>query len=53
MARVFVSSIADAPAEKVWAIIQRFDAAADWLPFVKSSPIEDGGDPTVSDAFAF
>ena len=36
----------DAPAEKVWPVIRRFDAAADWLPFVKSSPIEDGGDPT-------
>jgi hypothetical protein len=46
MARVFVSSVVDAPAEKVWAIIRRFDAAADWLPFVRSSPIEDGGDPT-------
>src|SRR6266704_1339726 len=46
MARVFVSSVVDAPAEKVWAMIRRFDAVADWLPFVKSSPIEDGGDPT-------
>ncbi len=36
----------DAPAEKVWPVIRRFDPAADWLPFVKSSPIEDGGDPT-------
>ena len=36
----------DAPAEKVWPVIRRFDAAADWLPFVKSSLIEDGGDPT-------
>ena len=27
-------------------MIWRFDAAAEWLPFVKSSPIEDGGDPT-------
>src|SRR4051812_36963967 len=26
--------------------IRRFDAVAEWLPFVKSSPIEDGGDPT-------
>ena len=43
---VFVSSVVDAPAEKVWATIRRFDAVADWLPFVKSSPIEDGGDPT-------
>ncbi len=46
MPRVFVSSVVDAPAEKVWAMIRRFDAVADWLPFVKSSPIEDGGDPT-------
>jgi hypothetical protein len=46
MPRVFVSSVVDAPAQKIWATIRRFDAAADWLPFVKSSPIEDGGDPT-------
>jgi len=46
MPRVFVSSVVEAPAEKVWATIRRFDAAADWLPFVRSSPIEDGGDPT-------
>jgi len=46
MPRVFVSSVIDAPAEKVWATIRRFDAVADWLPFVKSSPIEDGGDST-------
>ena len=46
MPKVFVSSVVDAPAEKVWAVIRRFDAVVDWLPFVKSSPIEDGGDPT-------
>jgi polyketide cyclase/dehydrase/lipid transport protein len=46
MPRIFVSSIANAPAEKVWMVIRRFDAVADWLPFVKSSPIEGGGDPT-------
>jgi polyketide cyclase/dehydrase/lipid transport protein len=46
MPRVFVSSVVDAPADKVWATIRRFDAVAHWLPFVKSSPIEDGGDPT-------
>jgi len=38
--------VVDAPAEKVWTTIRRFDAVAEWLPFVKSSPIEDGGDPT-------
>jgi hypothetical protein len=46
MPRVFVSNVVDAPTEKVWSTIRRFDAVADWLPFVKSSPIEDGGDPT-------
>jgi hypothetical protein len=46
MPRIFVSSVVDAPAEKVWQTIRRFDAAAGWLPFVRSSPIEDGGDPT-------
>ena len=46
MPRISVSSVVNAPAEKVWAVIRRFDAVVDWLPFVKSSPIEDGGDPT-------
>jgi hypothetical protein len=46
MPRVFVSSVVDAAAERVWATIRRFDGVADWLPFVKSSPIEGGGDPT-------
>lgn len=46
MPRVFVSRVVDAPAEKVWTTIRRFDAVAEWLPFVKSSPIENGGDPT-------
>jgi hypothetical protein len=46
MPNVFVSSVVNAPAEKVWETIRRFDAVAEWLPFVKSSPIEDGGDPT-------
>jgi Polyketide cyclase / dehydrase and lipid transport len=27
-------------------VIRRFDAVAEWLPFVKSSPIEDDHDPT-------
>src|SRR5215471_6001792 len=46
MPRIFVSSVVDAPVEKVWATIRRFDAVAHWLPFVKTSPIEDGRDPT-------
>ena len=46
MPRIFVSSVIDAPEDKVWALISRFDAVTEWLPFVKSSPIENGGDPT-------
>ncbi|PYJ89931.1 MAG: MxaD family protein [Verrucomicrobia bacterium] len=46
MPRIFVSSVVNAPPEKLWATIRRFDAVAEWLPFVRSSPIEDGGDPT-------
>jgi len=46
MPRVLLSGVVDAPVEKAWEIIRRFDADADWLPFVKSSPIEDRGDPT-------
>ena len=46
MPRIFVSSVVNAPSEKVWAVIRPFDAVVNWLPFVKSSPIEDGGDPT-------
>lgn len=46
MPQIFVSSVVNAPVEKVWTTIRRFDAPAHWLPFVKSSPIEDGGDPT-------
>jgi hypothetical protein len=46
MPLIFVSSVVNAPAEKVWATVRRFDAVVEWLPFVKSSPIEDGGDPT-------
>jgi hypothetical protein len=45
---MFVSSVIDAPAENVRVVMRRFDAVADWLPFVKSSPIEDSGDPTLS-----
>ena len=41
-----MSSVVNASAEEVWATVWRFDTAAEWLPFVRSSPIEDGGGPT-------
>ena len=46
MAQVFVSSVVDAPVARVWERIRSFDAVAEWLPFVASSPIEDGREPT-------
>lgn len=46
MASVLVSSVVEAPVAKVWDAIRRFDAVADFLPFVQSSPIEDGREPT-------
>jgi hypothetical protein len=46
VARVLVSSVIDAPIDRVWQAIRRFDAVAELLPFVESSPIEDGREPT-------
>ena len=46
MAHVLVSSVIDAPISRAWEEIRRFDAVEEVLPFVKSSPIEDGREPT-------
>ena len=46
MARVLVSSVIEAPLERVWQSIRRFDAVEDVLPFVVSSPIEGDSAPT-------
>jgi hypothetical protein len=46
MAHVHVSSVIDAPIAEAWAVIRRFDAPGDWLPFVASSPIVEGDGPT-------
>ena len=46
MAWVLVSSVIDAPIEQVWAAVRRFDAVAELLPFVESSPIEEHREPT-------
>jgi hypothetical protein len=34
MPRILLSGVVDALAERAWGIIRRFDAGADWLPFV-------------------
>jgi Polyketide cyclase / dehydrase and lipid transport len=46
VARVLVSSVIDAPIGQVWAAVRGFDAVAELLPFVESSPIEEDREPT-------
>ena len=46
MAQVLVSSVINAPIGEVWKAIRRFDAVAEILPFVESSPIEESREPT-------
>lgn len=42
MAKVFISTIVDAPAAQVWAVIRDFNALPAWTPFVAESRIEQG-----------
>ncbi|MCX7340333.1 MAG: SRPBCC family protein [Hyphomicrobiales bacterium] len=42
MARVYVSSVIDAPAAKVWARVRDFNALPRWVPAVRESRIENG-----------
>jgi Polyketide cyclase / dehydrase and lipid transport len=46
VAEVLVSSVIGVPIAQVWEAIRRFDAVADVLPFVDSSPVEANRDPT-------
>jgi hypothetical protein len=38
--RVYVSSVIDAPAERVWAVVRDFNALPRWVPAVADSRIE-------------
>ena len=42
MAKVFVSSVVNAPADRVWARIRDFNALPQWVPAVAESRIENG-----------
>lgn len=44
MAKVTISSVIDAPIEKVWARIRDFNGLPSWHPRMVSSHIEDGKD---------
>lgn len=45
MAKVFVSSVIDAPAAQVWSVIRDFNALPAWTPFVAESRIEQNARP--------
>ena len=42
MPEVYVSSIIDAPIEKVWEVLRDFNALPNWHPLVARSRIEEG-----------
>jgi hypothetical protein len=42
MANIFVSSVLDAPVDRVWARIRDFNALPRWHPMIAESQIEDG-----------
>ncbi len=42
MVKVFVSSVIDAPADKVWNIVRDFNAMPNWHPAIARSMIEGG-----------
>jgi Polyketide cyclase / dehydrase and lipid transport len=45
MAKIFVSTVVDAPAEKVWPIIRDFNGLPAWIPAVDASEIRGGRPP--------
>lgn len=42
MVKVYTSSVIEAPADRVWAVIRDFNGLADWHPGIAESRIEDG-----------
>ncbi|MCW2236862.1 SRPBCC family protein [Azospirillum canadense] len=44
MVKVYTSTVIDAPAEQVWAIVRDFNGLPNWTPFCAESRIE-GGEP--------
>ena len=45
MAKVFVSTVIDAPVAKVWAVIRDFNGLPVWAPFAVESRIEQNAKP--------
>ena len=42
MVKVYISSVIDAPADRVWAAIRDFNALPKWHPAIKDSHVEGG-----------
>ncbi len=42
MARVYISSVIGAPADRIWQTVRDFNALPDWVPAVRESRIESG-----------
>ncbi len=42
MAKIFISSVINAPIDAVWAKIRDFNGLSDWHPIITESRIEDG-----------
>ncbi len=42
MAKIYVTSVIDAPVDKVWAVIRDFNGLPNWLPAFSDSRIEGG-----------
>ncbi|HZT19317.1 MAG TPA: SRPBCC family protein [Dongiaceae bacterium] len=45
MVKVYISSVLDAPADRVWGIIRDFNALPNWHPAIRESRIEGGQPP--------
>lgn len=46
MPKVFVSTVINAPMERVWRTVSDFDGLPTWMPGMKTSEIEGGKTPT-------
>ena len=42
MARIYVSSVIDAPADRVWGVLRDFNGLTSWIPAIATSEIRDG-----------
>lgn len=46
MPKAFVSTVINAPIERVWRTVGDFDGLPAWMPGIKDSTVEDGKSPT-------